>query len=321
MSALEKGLILHIGLDKTGTTTIQKKLFSGHPEIYYIGKYFQNNIPRGCLSQEIYNFMNPLLWNISNPLDLDRCRGVLQKQILPGVDPGKIMVGSWEGLGNSPVNIFTTRIKRLQSIFGSCRVMMTIRNPLTQIPSSYLQNIRGQFIYRNKPWMGNLPYIDIDEWLKRKMSQNLTLEEAFPYSRNIQAAVNLLGKENVGVFVFEELTNDPERYYSAICDFIGIDVVNGLELTRQKHLHKRITEGQVEYLKRLSNSTLYKLILKFKGLQTRERLIDANAGDGVPARVSLPTQWKQRISDATLEGNRWIAMNYNLSLDKYGYPL
>ena len=57
--------------------------------------------------------------------------------------------------------------------------------------------------------MGNLPYIDIDEWLKRKTSKNLTLEEAFPYNWNIQAAVNLLGKENVGVFVFEELINDP----------------------------------------------------------------------------------------------------------------
>ncbi len=38
MSALEKGFILHIGLEKTGTTTIQKILFSGHPEIYYIGR-------------------------------------------------------------------------------------------------------------------------------------------------------------------------------------------------------------------------------------------------------------------------------------------
>jgi hypothetical protein len=169
--------------------------------------------------------------------------------------------------------------------------------------------------------MGNLPYIDIDEWLKRKVSNNLTLEEAFPYSQNIQAAVNLLGKENVGVFVFEELINDPDRYYSAICDFIGIDVSQGLELTRKRHLNKRITQGQVEYMQWLSNSTLYKLFLKFMGLQTRRRLLDANASDGVSAKVSLPTQWEQGISDATLVGNRWIAANYNLSLEKYDYPL
>lgn len=317
----KKELILHIGLPKTGTKTIQKTLFSGHPEIYYIGKYAGNKIPRGCLSQEIYNFMNPLIWNISQPLDLDRYRGVLQEQILPGVDPGKFLVGSWEGLWDSPVNEYVEMIKRLQSIFGSCRVMMTIRNPLTQIPSYYLQNIKGHFLYRNRPWMGNLPYIDIDEWLKRKISKNLTLEEVFPYSRNIQVAVNLLGKENVGVFVFEELINDPDRYYGTICDFIGIDVTKGLKLTRQRHLHKRTTQGQVEYLQRLSNSTWYKLILKFKGSQSRRRLIDANAGDGVHAKVSLPSQWERRISDATRAGNRWIAMNYHLYLEKYDYPL
>ena len=70
MSALEKGLILHVGLEKTGTTTIQKSFFATHPEIYYIGKYVRKKIPKGCLSQEIYNFMNPLIWNISRPLDV-----------------------------------------------------------------------------------------------------------------------------------------------------------------------------------------------------------------------------------------------------------
>ncbi len=321
MSALEKGLLLHIGLHKTGNDTIQKTLFSGHPEIYYIGKYVRNKIPRGCLSQEIYNFLNPLIWNISQPLDFDRHRRVLREQILPGVEPGKFLVGSWEGLGKSPMNEYVEIIKRLQSIFGFCRIMMTIRNPLTQAPSYYLQNIRGNFLYRNRPWMGNLPYIDIDEWLKRTISKNLTLEEVFSYSQKIQVAGNLLGKENVGVFLFEELINDPGRHYSAICDFIGIDVAQGLELTRQRHMNKRITQGQVEYLQQLNNSTLYKLILKFKGPKSRKRFLDANASDGIPANVSLSTQWKQRISDATLIGNRWIDENYNLSLQKYDYPL
>ena len=148
-----------------------------------------------------------------------------------------------------------------------------------------------------------------------------SLNEVLSYSRNIQAAVNLLGKENVGVFVFEELINDPDRYYGAICDFIGIDVAIGLRLTRQKHLHKRITQGQVEYLQRLSNSNWKKLIMKVKGPRSRQRLFGANDGDSVPAKVSLPSQWEQKISDASRAGNRWIAENYPLPLEKYNYPL
>jgi len=321
MSALEKGLLLHIGLPKTGTATIQQSLFTGHPEICYFGKDKRNKIPKGCLSQDIYRFIKPLIWNISRQLDVDRYRAILREQIIPKVDPGKFLVGSWEALGNSSVKEHTERINRLQSIFGSCRVMMTIRNPLAQVSSEYLQDIRGHFVKQDRLWMGTSPYIDIDEWLERRISNRKSLDKALSYSRNIQAAVNRLGKENVGVFVFEELISDPDRYYGAICDFIGIDVAQGLKLTRQKHLHKRITQDQVEYLQRLSNSSWNKLILKIKGQRSRRRLFNANAGDSVPAKVSLPWQWEQKISDATRAGNRWIAENYHLPLEKYNYSL
>ncbi len=323
MNALEQGVLLHMGLPKTGTTTIQQTLFSGHPEIYYIGKCAGKvgKVPQGCLSQEIFDFLNPLIWDITSPLDVDKYRAILRRQILPRVDHGKFLVGSWETLVKLSATQYAEIIRRLQLIFGSCRVMMTIRNPLDQIPSQYLQHIRGCFIRQNKPWMGNLPYIYIDEWLKRRLGKNQTLEDVFPYSRNIQTAVNLLGKENVGIFVFEELINDPAKYYRAICDFIGIDIVQGLDLTRQKHLNKRITQGHVEYLQQLNNSTWNKWIIKIMGRQYRIRLFDANAGDGVPAKVSLPSQWEQRISDATRAGNRWITENYHLPLEKYNYPL
>ena len=94
--------------------------------------------------------------------------------------------------------------------------------------------------------MGGQPYIDIDEWLKRKIAKRKSLDNLFTYSRNIQTAVNLLGKENVGIFVFGELADNPDQYYSAICNFIGIDVTQGLELVRQKHLNQRITQAQLE---------------------------------------------------------------------------
>ena len=225
---------------------------------------------------------------------------------------------------------------------------MTIRNPLTQIPSQYLQEIKGHFIKQNRPWMGGQPYIDIDEWLKRKIAfiqqnrpwmggrydididewlkrkiaKRKSSDKLSSYSWHIQAAVNLLGKENVGVFVFEELLDNPDQYYAAICNFIGIDVTQGLELVRQKHLHQRITQGQVEYLQRLNKSPSWeKKLLKIMGRQYRRLIFKANAGDRGQAKVSLPPQWEKEISDVTRAGNRWITENYHLPLSKYNYPL
>ena len=168
--------------------------------------------------------------------------------------------------------------------------------------------------------MGDQPYIDIDEWLKRKIAKRKSLDNLFTYSRNIQTAVDLLGKENVGVFVFEELVDNPDQYYTAICNFIGIDVAQGLELTKQKHLHQRITQGQLEYLQRLSKSLSWgKLLLKIMGQKYRRRIFKENAGDDVQAKVSLPPQWEKEISDVTRVGNRWIVENYHLPLGKYDY--
>jgi len=59
MRALEKGFLLHIGLPKTGTTTLQHSLFTSHPEICFFGKYLGRKIPQECQSQEIYKFLNP----------------------------------------------------------------------------------------------------------------------------------------------------------------------------------------------------------------------------------------------------------------------
>jgi len=84
MRALEKGFLLHIGLPKTGTTTLQRSLFTSHPAICYFGKYPKNKIPNGCQSQEIYKFLNPLIWDLSRSLDIEKHKVILRERILPG---------------------------------------------------------------------------------------------------------------------------------------------------------------------------------------------------------------------------------------------
>jgi hypothetical protein len=321
MSALEKGLLLHIGLPKTGTTTVQRSLFAHHSEIYYFGKDNESKFSKGCRSPEIYEFLKPLLWDRSRPLDADKARRILQERILPKIEGDKFMIASWEALGNTGLNIHTERMNRLLSVFGSLRIMMTIRNPLSWIPSLYLQNLSGNFIIRNRPWMGKLPYIDISEWFEKLTLSESSLNIISSYSRNIQAAVNLLGKENVGVFAFEELVENPDQYYSHFCEFIGIDVAQGLALTEEKHLHHRMTQNQIEFLKQMNSSKWNRFMLNLRKSPYRAQILDAKSSDGIPAKVPLPPELKQTILEATRAGNRWIAENYHLPLEKYNYPL
>jgi hypothetical protein len=254
-------------------------------------------------------------------VDIDRHRSILQSKILAGVDDTQLVIGSWEGLGNSRVNLHAARIRRLQSVFGCLRVMITIRNPLTQVPSQYLQDMAGHFVKRRISWMGNSSYVDIEKWLEHKYAKRRSPEEVLSYSLNIQTACNLLGRKNVGIFVFKQLVADPEQYYHGICEFIGLDGLHGLALTREKHLHRRITQGQVEYLQELNRSTGNRLFLRARSRKSRERLFDAKAVDGVPATATVPPQWEKQICDATRVGHRWIAENYSIPLEQYEYPL
>jgi hypothetical protein len=54
-------------------------------------------------------------------------------------------------------------VQRVHAVFGGCRILLTLRNPLARIPSEYLENLKSHFIKGVNPWMGPLPYIDIEQ--------------------------------------------------------------------------------------------------------------------------------------------------------------
>ena len=254
------------------------------------------------------------------PLDVEKSQAFLHERIIPAAGPERVILGSWVGLGGMGARGYAAMLERLYSVFGSFGVIVTIRNPLTWIISQYLQHLRGHFINSNNPWMGKSPYIDLDSWLKKLVLSRNSLDELFSYRANIEAAINLLGKDNVGVFVFENLINDPSQYYREILDFIGIDISQGLELTANSHLQPSMTQTQFSNLRRLDQPPIWRKLL-LKERKYRRYVFKAGADNGAPVNIALPTHWKKGIADATRSKNRWIANNYGLPLGEFGYPI
>jgi len=325
MTAAENGIILHVGLPKTGTTTLQKSVFAAHSQIYYLGKMLGVNIPKGCRSMLVHDILKSILWQMNKPWDVKKIRTLYAKQLLPAVPSGRLLVGSWEALGINETSSFAERLKRLQSIFGRCRIMITLRNPLTWTPSEFLQNIKGHFIRQNRPWMGSVLYLEIEDWFKKRAQLSQGIHNFLGYSQNIQSAISHLGEDNVGVFLFEELKANPEEYYHGICRFMGIDENEGLQLSCQKHLNKRMSQQQVDFLKALNASWWRRMLVRRKSQKERkhlwERASSLYEGEARPVQVSMLGRLEQEIIAATREGNRWLVENLALPLEKYGYPL
>ncbi len=325
MEMLNQEILLHVGLTKTGTKTIQMSLFADHSQIYYLGKVVHNQLPRRCRSELVYDILKFILWELDQPLDTESVRKLYHRQLLPRVQPGKLLVGSWECLGNIVPHLFQEMLTRLQAVFDRCRVMVVLRNPFNQIPSEYLQQIQGHFIRKNSPWIGSKPFVDIEEWFERWVDAYGGVRNVFCYSQNIQTSIDRLGRENVGVFLFEQLLENPELYYRNVCGFMGIDAEEGIQLSSKKHLHKRISQQQMDFLRALNSSWWQRLKLNRKSKKERQRIwnrIAVDCGDAVePARVNLPTQLEQKIVVASQSGHRWLVENLNLPLQHYGYPL
>jgi hypothetical protein len=310
--------LLHIGLPKTGTTTIQQALFARHSQVYYLGKDRARFIhPKGCTTGETYIILRPLLWDLATSVDHERVNSLYTRHLLPNVAAEKVITGSWEALGLRTAEDNVEMMQRVLRVFGGCRIMITLRNPLTQITSHYLQHLQGHFIKQNRGFMGRSVFLEFDEWYKRRLAR----WGMFCYSETIRAARTLLGKEHVGVFLFEELIEDSSRYYRNLCAFLGINAEEALTLVSERHLNKRISQDQVQWLKKMNASFWKRTALLNMNSRWRKRLFQKHENMSAPAKVSIPSTIALQIADKTRPGHRWLAEHFALPLDRYGYPL
>ena len=136
-----KALLLHLGLSKTGSSTLQKALFRKHPQIYYLGKFANKGMSiRKCQDDLTYRILNPVLWDLDEPMDMDATLSLFQDKLMPKIPEDQVLVGSWENLGNRSIEHHREILNRSKAIFGSCRLLVTLRNPLTRLLSDGLQN-------------------------------------------------------------------------------------------------------------------------------------------------------------------------------------
>jgi hypothetical protein len=313
-------LHLHVGQPKTGTTTLQRALFRRHPEVFYLGQYVPSDHPMHCLSDEVYQLLLPLLWDTSRPLDLSHSQERLARIHASAGGTERRWVPSWEGLIHRHPARFREMIERVLAVFGDCRIVLTLRNPLNRIPSEYLENLKGHFIKGNHSWMGEMPYVDLEQWLQRA-STGEHLANMLSYGSSIQEAVRILGVDRVGVFLFEDLRANSSGYHSDICSFLQIDPIRGMALTNNQHLHRRMSRGRIDLLKRLNDSPVRQLFMKFAGREYRKSLFYRKSKESPFEKAELPAAWASRVAAETSPGHRWIADTFRLPLIEHGYPL
>lgn len=171
---------IHIGLPKTATTTLQRFLFARHSEVNYLGKYKSSGV-FGHYPFAAAKKLNQHLLGMRKEYGFRKTLGIqpqlsavdiseLRRQIEASNGAGKISIYSQEAICELSQEKSENFAELLHVVFGDCRILITIREPLNFTKSQYFQMLKSHNVASGrelKKYVGPAPrYFDVNEWAK-----------------------------------------------------------------------------------------------------------------------------------------------------------
>lgn len=293
---------IHIGYPKAASTTLQNGLFEPHSEIECVGKPFK--------SRRIELWLASIHAQDTIEFDPEACRRDYDAIIAPLMSGTKPLVVTFE-LFTLPNHADRGIVaQRLRDLFGEAKIIVNIRSQPDYLQSMYrFQWGRAKHSYSFEE------YLD-EYWENRANGFVFHLD----YYKLVSVYAGLFGRRNIGVFLFEELARDAQRYARKMCDFIGVDAEEGVRHLAGRHDNRGPSAALSAYTR------IRKLVLPQVRLR---RFVPANIADGFKAFLNKGPRANARASAAQLEavrerfraGNQRLACEYALPLEDYGYPL
>ncbi|TCS70986.1 hypothetical protein EDC61_1121 [Sulfuritortus calidifontis] len=293
-------MFIHIGIEKTATTTLQEFLFSCHSEISYLGRPYR---------QELQDLMVAVYRHDTILYDAPRWAAVARAELDRVRVEGKIIGLSEEFLASWITHDLGLVATRLKQLFGTVKIVITIRRQIELLSSLYVDTIKAR------------PYQQFESWL----DNGLNVEKGgafklYDFESLAKYYELVFGEGSVGIFVFEEMVNDFEIFCRRLSAFLGIDAEEAIALMRGKHANTRKSGRLVKYkawrsrfLPGIQFSSLVPAYVNH-GFQ-------AFIHRGCPAVVPVNTSAIRKIEAAYAASNRRLSEKYGLGLDRYGYAM
>lgn len=302
--------IIHIGGNKTASTLLQRRLFSKHSNIQYLGEDCENY-------DVLRNLLDSLVGDDDSYYDEDRTREMFNACLLDA-EPNVARVYSNEDIMTSALpSVCAGRLKRL---IPDASVVMVIRNQLTTWPSWYANH--GAYL-KQVPRRYWRCHVDIGEWLEYCFSfPKKTPVEAMNYERFYEMFASLYGTENIHVFMYEELVSNPQGYYGRWAELLGMPVGDILERVASHKERPRNSARRMRFDRWASRWSLFSRGAAFHSSVGRTfppllRWLES----GPPADISLPCDWGAKICDYYRDANSRLAARTGLDLGHAGYPV
>jgi len=302
---------IHVGFTNTGTTNLQRNFFSHRNDIFYAGEPFDE---RGGIFTLI-RYAEDYKYDESYVKRL--CRQQIYK------DSAKKVVISDETLCDSPQLYYAPYVvprdliaRRLLRLFYPAKIIFTIRNQESYVPSMYLN------LKRNSAFLARMPVPPLSSWYKGMLSQfRCAYLQNLDFQEIISFYGQLFGRENILVLPLECLVVDGvTNYLQRLCGFMGLELSEGDAARFAQPENVRMSVRQNDVAELLGDDRFFRFYFDLEqslGGERLNRLLDEGERTNAVLAVDDLADLRQRVAS----GNRLLADEHDLDLERYGYPL
>lgn len=266
-----KPLWLHVGLAKTATTTLQRMLFSRHPQVGYLGKnWVDNDAAKSALMH--------LARSPERHVDLHEIASAFDELIrrYSADEQRRICLVSEEDLTTFRFINPKLCARRAKVVFPHARVLLVIREPIEWLQSMYFFRLSLRFPETLDGF---------NAWLKSGIDSDFVRSDLgqIQIGTLLDIYVDFFGPENLTVLRYEDFAADTADFVEELSTLLGIDGKIAIALIQEKGrlgVRKlRITEAQKSFLEK------YKLVVLGRYREYLAEIAPLVAGLGKKAKL------------------------------------
>lgn len=300
-------LVFHLGYPKTGTTTLQQRVFPRHPELRYLGKLIPGY---GYVSDDVTRVISGVTHG-DHTWSGDELREVLTRICAEESRPAVLVsTESFIHVDSAPPE---TVAERLGRTFPDCRLVVCVRRQEDLLASFWRNHgAFGSHLYVQKAeGEGYELPLSFDRWLElnfRRPFKNVlgTLD----YDHIVGLYEELLGPDAVSVIPYETMAQDLPRFCRDFAEVLGVSGEQFLALAEGPWENAALTTAAFDRLSKMARNG---------NALTGEP--SAPRTDEPPAAAEMSDRWAKAIVDRFASGNARLAARRNLPLREFGYAL
>lgn len=323
-SAMEP--VLHVGLPKTGTTSLQKGVFPYLPGIRYLGKGLPSGESRGYLTAALGTAVGRVLYedsvlSINRPTPSESLARAVS-EASPG--PGRVLLSAEEFVHPSTRDVGLVA-ERLSEALPDAHILLTVRSQTTYLMSWWAHVGRaGKYLHRGRrfaptAWRNLTP----EEWWSQVGSSPLNdMDRILNQFAVWQEYFDLFGGR-VTVLPMEWLSLDPERYAASLAAVLGCQAsavrgrLAGARFNMAPHVPPGTSHNNGRRWRRQPAAGAPSALRKTGWI---ERSLSGLVYR-LPMKHVEPTNFFALAAQRYAESNELAAKEWGIDLGRLGYPM